>query len=328
MKKIACLTAILTMATACGITACNTNKDITVYAPDGAPALAIAKLLKEDTETDGVSYHVVNPQTITSYVSYKDVSKNADICVLPFTTATQRLGKDGRYQTLGIVTHGNLYILSKNTTPITDISALSGETVGVLQLQSAPGQVLKSILHKNGVTDVTLTGISGGGDVGALNGVNYYVLAEPAVTAQKSKGFHIVGNIQTLYGGENGFPQAVLVAKTSLIENNLPLVKRFVKDVQNASAWLTTATGAEIVSAVSSHTLGGNVSCGGKKGYETTLKAPLLQAETLQRCGVWFSQSKDCKTEMQTFLQDVMQVDSNITITPNDGFYNLTDFTL
>lgn len=328
MKKIACLTAILTTVTACGITACDKNQDFTVYAPDGAPALAIAKLLHEDTETDGVSYRVVNPQTVTSYVNYKNPSKNADICILPFTTATQRLGSDGRYQALGIVTHGNLYILSKDPTPLTDISALSGETVGVLQLQSAPGQVLKSILHKNGVTDVTLTGISGGGDVGALKGVNYYVLAEPAVTAQKSKGFHIVGDIQALYGGENGFPQAVLVAKTSLIENNLPFVQSFIDGVKASAEWLTTATGVEIVSAVASHTFGGYASCGGQIGYETSLKAPLLQTETLQRCGVWFTQSKDCKAEMQTFLQDVMQIDGNITLTPDDGFYCLTDFNL
>lgn len=326
MKKTACLTALFTMVTACGITACNKNTDVTVYVPDGAPALAVARLLSEDTAEDGVTYRVVNPQTITAYVGYKKESKNADVCILPFTTATQLLGTDGRYQALGIVTHGNLYIVSKDTTPITDVSALSGETLGVLQLQSAPGQVMKSILYKNGVTDVTLTGISGGGDVGALNGVNYYLLAEPAVTAQQSKGFHIVGNVQTLYGGENGFPQAVLVAKSSLIEDNQAFVQTFVDGVKNSASWLTTATGTEIVSAISSHTFGGNASCGGKKSYETTLKAPLLKTDTLARCGVYFTQSKDCKLEMQTFLQDVMQVDNNVTKIPNEQFYCMTDF--
>ena len=149
MKKTARITAIVALATACCFTACDKNTDVKVYVPDGAPALAIAQLLSEDKADDGVTYQVVNPQTIPTYVSYKKDAKNADICVLPFATATQRLGTDGGYQVLGVVTHGNLYILSQDPTPITDVSALSGKTVGVLQLQSAPGQVFKSILYNN-----------------------------------------------------------------------------------------------------------------------------------------------------------------------------------
>ena len=317
MKKFACIIACLTLCSVCGFVACKENTDITVYAPDGAPALALAKLLKDDTKDDGVTYRIVNPQTIATTVTYKDDKKNADLCVLPLTVATQLLGQKDGYKLLGVVTNGNLYLISKDQTSITDVSVLSGERVGVLQLQSAPGQVFKSILHKNGVTDVTLTNISGGGDVGALQDVNYYLLAEPAVTAQKGKGFHIVGNVQTLYGGENGFPQAVLVAKTSLIQENSAFIQEFVQDVQNSATWLTTAMGEEIVSAVSSHT---------ENGYQTTLKAQLLQPQTLARCGVHFTMAKDAKTSIQTFLQDVMQVDSNVTVTPNDGFYCTIDF--
>lgn len=327
MKKIACFLACATLGLTFGTTSCNKNTDVTVYAPDGAPALAIARLLQEDTETDGVTYRVVNPQTISAYVSYKKSDQNADVCILPFTTATQRLGTGTTYQTLGVVTHGNLYLISKDPTPITDVSMLSGETVGVLQLQSAPGQVFKSILHKNGVADVTLTGITGAGDVGALNGVNYYLLAEPAVTAQKSNGYHIVGDVQALYGGENGFPQAVLVAKKELLKKNPAFVRDFVKDMQDSAEWLlSSATGTEIVSAVASHTFGGYASCGGAQTYETTLKAPHLKTETLSRLGVRFTQSKDAKTEMKAFLQDVMQIDANITVTPDDGFFCMTDF--
>ena len=131
----------------------------------------------------------------------------------------------------------------------------------------------------------------------------------------QSNGFQIVGNLQTLYGGENGFPQAVLVAKTSLIENNPAFIRDFVDGVKASSAWLMTATGAEIVSAVSSHT---------STDYQTTLKEP-LKVETLLRCGVYFTQSKDCKAEIQTFLQDLMQIDAKVTI-PNDAFYCMMDF--
>ena len=318
MKKCACIIAGITLFSACGFAACKGNTDITVYTPDGAPALAIAKLLQDDRKDDGVTYRIVNPQTITATVTYKDEDKNADLCVLPLTDATQHLGDKDAYQLLGVVTHGNLYILSQDQTPITDVRALSGEEIGVLQLHKTPGQVFKSILQKNDVTDVTLTNITGGGEVGALQGVNYYVLAEPAVTGQKSKGFHIVGDIQTLYGGEDGFPQAVLVAKSSLIEENPTFIKGFVQDVQASATWLATATGEEIVSAVSSHT---------ESGYTTTLKAPLLQPQTLARCGVYFTAARDSKTGIENFLEDVSQIDENITIPPDERFYCTVDFT-
>ncbi len=318
MKKRACITAFALTLLSCGTVACGkTDGEISVYAPDGAPALAIAKLLVEDTVEDGVTYTVVDPSTVTTYVSYENANKNADICILPFTVASQRLGKNSGYQTLGIVTHGNLYLISKDTTPITSVAQLSGKTVGVLQLQSAPGQVFKSILQKNGEKNVTLAPISGGADVGGLSGMEYYLLAEPAVSAQKGKGYSIVGDIQALYGGENGFPQAVAVAKTSLIESRPQAIQAFVEGVKQSATWLQTATGETVVSAVKAHTL---------SGYETSLKAPLLTAEVLARCGVWFTQSKDGKGEMQTFLQSVMQVDDKITVIPDDGFYCMQDF--
>ena len=318
MKKCACIIAGLTLCLACGFAACKGNTDITVYAPDGAPALAIAKLLQDDSKNDGVTYRIVNPQTVTAMVTYKDEDKNADLCVLPLTDATQHLGNTDEYQLLGVVTHGNLYIISQDQTPITDVSVLSGEEIGVLQLHKTPGQVFRSILQKNNVTDAVLTNITGGGEVGALPNVKYYVLAEPAVTGQKSKGFHIVGDIQTLYGGEDGFPQAVLVAKTSLIEKNTAFIRSFVQSVQASATWLATATGEEIVSAVSSHTA---------SGYTTTLKAPLLQPQTLARCGVYFTAANDAKTGIENFLQDVSQIDENITGIPSERFYCTMDFT-
>ena len=58
------LTAVAAMGlAACGGKGDNGDKgnapDVTVYAPDGAPALAIAKMLAEDTADDGVTYKVV-----------------------------------------------------------------------------------------------------------------------------------------------------------------------------------------------------------------------------------------------------------------------------
>ena len=302
------------------------GEDLTVYMPDGAPALALAKLMHEDTEKDGFTYKVVAPSLIKTKVTYQDESKNADLCVLPLTAATKLLGDGDRYQMLATVTHGNLYLISKNTDTMyasNNLSALYGKTVGVLQLNEVPGLIFKTVLAKSGVAfvendvatadKVNLVPITGAQDVGALQGVDLYLLAEPAVTAQKSKGFEIVGDIQQLYGGENGYPQAVLMIKKSVVEKDWGRVYAWLEALESAHEWLTTATATEIVSAVTAHLE--------DETYATTLKAPLLSSEVLGRCGVWYQYSTLAKPEVTAFLQAAQAVNANMATMPKDEFF-------
>lgn len=310
------------------LTACkdNADGDLTVYMPDGAPAIALAKLMAEDTKEDGFSYKVVDASVISTKVSYKDMEKNADFCVLPVTAGAKLLGNGENYQMLGVVTHGNLYIISKNSVSYTseNLSDLVGKTVGVLNIKAVPGQTFKGILNKYNVAwqevandgvkaedKVNLVGIADATSVGVLE-ADCFVLAEPAVSAQKGKGYSIVGDLQTLYGGENGYPQAILVAKKSVIKNQEKTVE-FVEKVESASSWLSTATGAEIVECVSAHME--------DSGKATSLKAPLLTTEVLSRCGVRFSYAWESKEEVNGYLSAMLAVNGNATAIPSEGFY-------
>lgn len=124
---------------------------VTVYSPDGAPALALAEMIKENSEI--VSYHVVAASTIQTYVKNADESENADFCIMPVNAAAKLLGNGEKYQMLGTVTHGNLFILSSGKTDdFKDgeaLKALIGKQVGVIQLQNVPGMVFKMILNQN-----------------------------------------------------------------------------------------------------------------------------------------------------------------------------------
>ncbi|MDE6585572.1 MAG: hypothetical protein K2K80_02705 [Clostridia bacterium] len=124
---------------------------ITVYMPDGAPALGMAKLMaEEDTFYNGqVEFNVVNASIIQTFVTGNDLK--ADICVLPVNMAVKLLGKGDKYKLLGTLTHGNLYMVSNGKTAITpdNISNLKGKTVGVVNLSQIPGLTFKLIL-KNG----------------------------------------------------------------------------------------------------------------------------------------------------------------------------------
>lgn len=332
MKKglkgaLAVCCAFVCAAGFCGCKNATPSEEIAVYMPDGAPALALAKLMHEDTEADGVTYRVVKAELIAAQVTNKDEDKNADLCVMPVTAAAKLLGSGERYVMLGAVTHGNLYIVSDRDTEtaLTELSALVGKKVGVLQINSVPGLTFKATLNKQGVPwrevtnegtvyedKVNLVAISGADAVGTLD-ADYFVIAEPAASAQAQKGYSIVGDLQTLYGDEKGYTQAVLVAKKAFADENEAWVKSFTENVKNAAAWLVVATGAEIVSAVTAHLDDPNAA--------TTLKAPLLTSEVLARCGVWYTPAEECKEETGGLLRAFIEINESVTAIPNESFY-------
>lgn len=334
-KKVAALVCAATCLVGC-MAGCGSEKDssadklqdVTVYMPDGAPALALAQLMHEDTKDDGVEYYVAKADAIASKVSFEDATKNADICVMPLNLAAKNAKVQANYVMLGTVTNGNLYMISKTETQYTadNLSDLIGKTVGVLQINNVPGLTFKTVLNSKGIAwtelknndkavadKVNLVALTDAAAVATAQ-ADCFVIAEPAVTAQVAKnGFHIVGDLQALYGGENGYPQAVLVVNKDFFAANGNFIKDFVTKVANAPQWLKTATGEQIVSAINGHldeTLG-----------ETSLKAPMLKPETLARCGVKYIPSADCKAEVVKLLEEYIKINPNAASIPNDEFF-------
>lgn len=326
-KHLSKMTAFITAVFMAAFVACGekTQEDITVYMPDGAPALALAQLMHEDTEEDGVRYSVVTPASIASRVTYENTEENADLCVMPLTAASKLLGSGEEYTMLATVTHGNLFLLAKGGERSVDLSALIGKTVGVLQIKEVPGLTLKALLNKKGVAwqeikggeeksadKVNLVAISGAEAVGTVN-AEYFLLAEPAASAQAKKGYSIVGDIQALYGGENGYPQAVLVAKNQIVEERAEWLEEFAKKAAAASEWLANASGEQIVSCVQSHLEDTSAT--------TVLKAPLLTKEVLGRCGVRFAYAAAEKERVEEFLTELIAVNGKAAAIPAQAFY-------
>ena len=331
MKKAIGILLGLTMVAGCAMVGCNRDdipaEEITVYMPDGAPALALAGLMHEDKADDGVTYRVVDAAQIAATTTNKDKEKNADLCVMPVNAAAKLHGESGAYTMLGALTHGNLYMIAKSDDTYTaeNLSDLVGKKVGVLQINNVPGLTFKAVLNKHGVAwqELTSTGsfavdkvnLVALTDASAVTSVeaDCFVIAEPAATAQNRNGFSIVGDLQALYGGENGYPQAVLLAKTELIETRETWLKEFVQKVIASADWLASASGSEIVSAVNAHMA--------DSGMETSLKAPLLTSEVLGRCGVWYQYSTLAKPEVTAFLQAAQAVNANMATMPKDEFF-------
>lgn len=135
------------------------NGKVSVYAPDGAPALGIANLLAGEGELSGsseVSYQIVDASLIQTFVTGTD--PKADICVLPVNLAVKLLGAGNKYKLVGTLTHGNLYLASTDSTKITidNLGSLKGKTVGVVNLAAVPGLTFKLILKNNGIDFVEI----------------------------------------------------------------------------------------------------------------------------------------------------------------------------
>lgn len=130
-----------------------TSKTYSVYMPDGAPALALAKLMHDNVAFGDCTfeYNVVPAANIQTYVNPQNPT--ADICVLPSNLASKLLGDGQTYKMLGTVTNGNLFLLSKNGTRINsvNISQLRGKTVGVVNLHAVPGLVFKIVLNDHNI---------------------------------------------------------------------------------------------------------------------------------------------------------------------------------
>ena len=340
MKKLFAilLSALLLALGAVSFAACGKDGSIAVYMPDGAPALAMAQPMSEDMQFGrSVRYNVVAANTIQTYVT--GASPKADVCILPVNTAAQTLGDGSVYRMLGAVTHGNIYFLSAKH-PEESLSAqnlsqlLSGKTVGCIQLSSFVGLTLKLVLRQYDIEFAVIEDVSQAqaGRVNLLNiadpatGItaaaeyDYMVAAEPVVTTKvnataanpEGKRLVNVGDLQSLYG-EGGYPQAVLVAKTSLIEQDPELISALTQAVAANAAWIAAdSTAADTVaSAVQAHMT---------KGAASSLTPANLSKEVIARCAVRYESAADCKERVVSFLQALGEVSDN-TFDVADSFF-------
>ena len=332
----------------CCLGACVKPKtdDLVLYVPDGAPAMAFAPMMEEDTADDGVEYRVVNPAVIASKVTNADESKNADICVLPVTAAAKLLGTGERYVSLGVVTSGNLYVLTKDdalkealeASEYKNLDCLIGKTVGVMKINDLPGLTFKSVLTEYGVewqelkndgtmsaTKVNLKAIA---DATAIDptddSVACYLVAEPAASVQmKKNGFVIACSLETLYHkgvlpSENeyqGYPQAVMVVKKSVADSKKSWLNDFMARVQASTETVNSdwASGERIVTQVRKHLE--------DPSYTSTLNANVLSGETIVRCRVGFVYNALSKTAVQLYLARIVAMNENATKIPADVFF-------
>lgn len=350
MKKIlACaLSAALLGGAMFAFSACNTESDLEngswlpaleVYAPDGAPALALVNAIAKDggKEKNSFDFNIVDANTITSYVA--GANPKADIAVLPVNAAAKVLGTATTYQLLGTVTNGNLYFLTTGENPELNLtdglleSNLVGKKIGVVQLTNVPGLTLQAVLNDRGIdyqivqsTEASVESNKvnlipfAAEDVTPAGGCDYYLCPEPAAsakikgTASSGNPFKMAGDLQELYGGKDGYPQAAVVVKKSVIAERKADLVTFIGYLNDAKTYLETAEISQILGLLD-----------GKRedGLSPSFSDKNLTPEVIARCSVKFSSGEPCKQKVEAFLEKLIVVNSESTVMPSEEFYYL-----
>lgn len=348
MKKLFMGTMALAMsaATLVAFAACTPENDdtgedgapdppvYTVYAPDGAPALALANAI--DKSTNGsFEFHIVASNTIAAQVT-GDMPA-ADFCVLPVNAAANLLGTGETYQMLGTVTNGNMYFLTTgdNVQLTTDnLDVLIGKTVGVVQLSNVPGLTFQTVLKANNLdyqilssevlpSDdmVNLQGIQDAATgVTPAGGCDYYLCPEPAATAKlngtaaSANPFRLAGSLQELYGEGTGYPQAVLVAKTSVIGHSYgaAMVEDMIGYMEGSAQFLAEADASEIIALLEDKYT---------EGMTPSLNANNLTSAVIANCSVRFTPAQECKARVNAFLAELIEISPEFASAVSDAFY-------
>ena len=309
----------------------NDPQSYTMVAPDGAPALAISQLMAKNMQFDNsFTYKVVGANDIKNHV-VGNLNQHADFALLPVNLASLLLGSGDEYKMVAVVTHGNLYFLSKNSSQVTADNAktlFQGKTIAVVNLSAVPGLTTKALLKKVGLTytenpaeksskNVYLKGIDGTQIAVSLNGenaVDYVVAPEPAVSTITGKAPVIkkVGALHDIYGR---YPQAVLVVKSEIVQKDIALVQKVVEAMQGATNYIKANT-QEATDAVANHL---------PQGTTPSLNATNTTPASIDGCGI------DVKTmdeqmlqQIKTYINDIIAVNpSSAKVFPETFFVNI-----
>ena len=317
IKKI--LSIIIALCSAFVFTSCK-GENITVYAPDGAPALALTRAINT---LDGFDFSIVGSDVIETKVSGKD--KVADVCVLPIDSALKFLSSGDSYQMLGALTHGNFYFLGRNEDEINrnNISSLIGKTVGVLQINKIPGLAFKAVLAElqtpYQIVQDKAQSDSQKVNLIAVNKVevcsekaDIYLIPSPLADAKDNKtDFKFIGSLHGLYA-EKSIYQAVIVAKKSVIKNDLVKIKELINSIKGVEEYLLTQEKGIVLQAIESRI---------EKGLTPTFNEQNYTSNAIKNCFIKFVQAKDCYREINGFIEKVKSVSPSLTGEFSNEFY-------
>lgn len=244
-KKLTAVMLLVALVLSIGLlTACNkgnkkgNGNDVTLTfaAPEGTPALAIARLITDNKSisSKNVNYKIVNPSNIAKEMQ----AGLSDLVIMPVNAGATLINKGADYKLVSVAVDGSLYLVGKigksETATTLTINDIKGKKIACIGQQGVPGLVFRYILQANNISivdspeNVTENSVyvqyaSDGTQARAAvenDSVDYAVVGEPAATTFKIKfGFNAQMDLQAEYkkvSGKETYPQAGIFVKSSL----------------------------------------------------------------------------------------------------------------
>ena len=274
---------------------------ITVSSPNGAPAIALVSLAKENPE----NYTYVAAEAIAAEFA----NANADFIIAPVNAGAKlyKMGKS-QYKLAAVVTWGNLYFASqKKNFKLKDIKKSEITLFGENTINAS---VALSVLEKNKIKPKTVSylGSAAATQNLLLTDSNAIVLtAEPALTAAKIKNQKITAYaLNDLYKkstGYDGFVQAGLFVKSETLENHAEEAKEFLRRAEESCAKCQTALESVAKDAASLKIM---------PNEKVALSA-------IPNCSIKFVKASEAKTQLEATANiDIKQYGGAL---PEDDFY-------
>ena len=338
MKRFLTLLLAMILAISClSLVACKNSvdesddgpKQLSFYAPDGAPALAIAKFIKdkENFGIDGeITYNVVSADKIGGVMQ----QGTGDFIVMPINAASKlyKANSDSPYVMASVITHGNLYIAS--TEEIT-LDGLKGKVIGVIGQGLVPDLTFRAVLKDNDLLDLVIEGdqptdgkitikyFSQASDMLPMlkqGKLTIGLLPEPALNNLKTK---VAADkdwktldLQELYDSENkAYPQAVLMVRKSLVEpfeeNINDMADKFGENLE----WIKENT-ADAVAAVSSAL---------PEGVTPSLNAGAINETVIDNCKIFWQSAEDAEQSVKDYIDKIIAVNDKSAKAITDDFF-------
>ena len=335
MKKIKRLLSILfasllLFAVGCNNVGNNPEKEtLTFVAPDGAPALAIAKFIN-DKESLGINadfnYSVVASSDIGGIMQ----QGKADFMIMPVNAASKlyKANASDPYKMLAVITHGNLYLMASDGT--NSLEGLKGKVVGVIGQGLVPDLTFKAVLSDNGLladvvvgdtaTDgkITLRYFSQAVDMIPLlkqGKLNVGLLPEPActnLTKVASEKQWTRMDVQELYNkNTKAYPQAVLMVKSSVYEK-YELNLAYIESTFGVNVDWIKANPALAVEAINGVL---------KEGVTASLVANNITSAVIDNCKIYYENSANAKQSVIEYINKIIAVNEMAAKPVMDDFF-------
>ncbi len=328
LSLILCLTSFMVIG--CNNPSNDGEKSLSFYAPDGAPALAIAKLIndKENFITDAtIDYKVVSSNDIGGVMS----QGKGDFIVMPINAASKlyKANSDSTYVMTAVITHGNLYLMSSDGTD--SLENLKGKVVGMIGQGLVPDLTFRAILSDKGLLDDVVIG----GDT-ATDGkitLRYFSSAQNLIPLLK-QGVLSVGllpepaatkltkmannkewtrtDVQSLYDEEQkAYPQAVLMVRKSVYDAYKTEIDNLQELFNTNAQWIKENTQLA-VNAVNSKL---------KEGITPSLDAEGITPTVVENCKIFYKNASSAKDYVKNYLNKIIAVEAQSAVAVADDFF-------